>query len=492
MPGGEENGQAVEESERVPDFWSDTLGCPRHIVAPMVDQSELPWRLLSRRYGAQLVYTPMINAGVFLRDAARRKESLATCPEDRPLIVQFCANTVENFVEAARYVQHMCDAVDLNLGCPQQIAKRGHYGAFLQDEWDLLQRMVSTASKEISVPITCKIRVFPSVEKTVKYAKMLESAGCKLLTVHGRTREQKGHKTGLANWEHIKAVKDNLKIPVVSNGNIRYLSDIDQCLAETGVDGVMVAEGNLTNPALFTGKMPPVWVLADEYLELARQYPPETSAVRAHLFRLWHKCLPLHQDLRAKLASASGFEPLVSISHTLGERMRTSCGGEVEVMADQETEGGDVEPWRCQPYVRPPLPANNGSEGASDGKDNPDGAAEAKPKKVKRPANKRKGGNPKESREVRKAMAFEKKYRHCTECTSNPSGLKCENNRCRACCKVFSARNILDCNAHNLKFKTRKEQQADLPRSGVENEDDDGPSAQTADDSVDTPMDSVS
>ena len=111
------------------------------------------------------------------------------CKEDRPLVVQFCANDPDTLLKAAEYVQDHCDAVDINLGCPQGIAKKGNYGSFLLEKTELIVSMVTILKKNLKVPVTCKIRCLPTEEATLRLAREIEKAGASLLTVHGRTKE---------------------------------------------------------------------------------------------------------------------------------------------------------------------------------------------------------------------------------------------------------------------------------------------------------------
>ena len=185
---------------------------------------------------------------------------------DRPLFVQFCANSPSELLEAARYVEPYCDAVDLNLGCPQGIARRGKYGAFLQEDWDLIYKLINKLHNNLDIPVTAKMRILETKEKTLAYARMILSAGASIITVHGRNRDQKGHKTGLADWTVLRYLRSQLPPGTVifANGNILRHDDIQKCLDETGADGVMSAEGNLCDPTIFA-KPPAVGEEGREY-----------------------------------------------------------------------------------------------------------------------------------------------------------------------------------------------------------------------------------
>ncbi|XP_071132360.1 tRNA-dihydrouridine(16/17) synthase [NAD(P)(+)]-like [Mytilus edulis] len=438
------------------EFWKKTLKSAKYVVAPMVDQSELAWRMLSRRYGAELCYTPMLHSLVFCRDANYRADSLQSCPEDRPLIIQFCANDPEVLLKAGLLAQDHCDAIDLNLGCPQVIAKRGHYGAFLQDEWDLIEKMVKVCHENLKVPITCKVRIFESIQKTVLYAQMLEKAGCQLLTVHGRTREQKGLNTGLATWEHIKAVREKLKIPVYANGNIQYLPDVDRCIKDTGVHGVMTAEGNLHNPALFKGIDPPVYQMGEEYLQLVDKYPCPVSYVRGHLFKMFQHALQVHLDIREMIGSGKSVECFKTAVLLLKER----CLEDIKKYNERKEEYKSDLPhpyWICQPYVRPtPEQAEENLAKKVPTKRQihmenppPELAGLSKNKLKKKLRNPYKNFDRTPGRES---------FDRCVECT-NPRGKRCDFQLCKSCCKKKVLTETLDCIGHNILVKTRKEKE---------------------------------
>ncbi|KAJ2001492.1 tRNA dihydrouridine synthase [Coemansia thaxteri] len=334
------------------------MGSPKHIVAPMVDQSELAWRMLSRNYGADLCYTPMFHAKMFGDENPKyRDEQWQTNETDKPVIVQFCANDPDALLAAAKLVVGQADAVDLNLGCPQHIARRGHYGSYLMEDWELVSRLIRKLHENLDIPVTAKIRVFPELDKTVAYAKMVEAAGAQIITVHGRLREQKGHKTGLADWAKIKAVKDAVSVPVFANGNILYFEDIQRCIDATNVDGVMSAETNLYNPALFSGKVVPTWQMAEEYLEICNNVSTKSAFIRAHLFKLFRYSLPVHVDLRQRLAEARDMDEYWQFARDIKCRLKADADAEStpfdpDAVLTDEFGYRKYPHWICQPALR--------------------------------------------------------------------------------------------------------------------------------------------
>eukprot|EP00435_Cladocopium_sp_Y103_P039551 s1166_g10.t1 len=243
----------AEEKLRGWDFWR-SIGSPKYVCAPMVDQSELAFRMLCRRYGTELAYTPMLHSRMFSTQPKYRKEQFSTCPEDRPVFAQFCGDDPQTVLAAAKLLPPgSVDAVDLNCGCPQGIARKGHYGAYLLSEPDVIEGIISTLDKELSVPSTVKIRLVNNQElqDTLNLVSRLEAAGASVLCLHGRTKEMKGQFTGPANWDAIAAVRKRVGIPLIANGGIQTFQDAERCLQVTGANAVMSSEALLEYPALF-------------------------------------------------------------------------------------------------------------------------------------------------------------------------------------------------------------------------------------------------
>mmetsp|Transcript_9650 Transcript_9650/g.12751 ORF Transcript_9650/g.12751 Transcript_9650/m.12751 type:complete len:468 (-) Transcript_9650:241-1644(-) len=319
--------------------------------APMVDQSDLPYRLQCRRYGTNMCFTPMIHARQFVTVPKYRQQfTMENIPStDRPLIAQLCGGTdPETMLQCALQVQDFCDGIDINCGCPQGIARRGNYGAFLLEQEETLLTLVKYLVPRLRVPLSVKVRLLPEedVETRVAaslslYTKLLD-AGIHLLTVHGRTRHQKSHETGSADWQAVAKTVENLghKIPILANGSIGSPSDVRECLNETKADGIMSSEAILEYPPLFshftlTGEIDKDekqqqqtrvgrLALAREYLALARQYPTDKGGqasgfkcVRTHMHRFLHADLQVHIPIRDAIVQAKSNDQLEAALDTL-------------------------------------------------------------------------------------------------------------------------------------------------------------------------------
>ncbi len=247
------------------------------------------------------------------------------------------------------------------------------------DKTALLVDIVSTLAHSLEKPVTCKIRLLPKLEDTLALCHALVNAGCSLLTVHGRTKEQNKHLVGTCDWAAIKVIKDAMPVPVFANGGVADLDDVLRCLAETGVDGVMSSEALLENPGLFsrnidsvTGREATQIDLAEQYLEYVEKYPLDRlKVVRAHIFKFLFTGVQAHHDLREKLVTAGyqGIKEVVAemrqraaVDPSLGGRswywrhwenggkkwgVMGNCGKEGAAAGKGETCGGGREEERC-------------------------------------------------------------------------------------------------------------------------------------------------
>ena len=327
----------------------ESIGSPKFISAPMVDQSKLAWRLLVKNNGADLAYSEMMHARMFKEDKRYRQSCIdwddyshisgnkdieeISRKKDSPLIVQFAGDDPDTVVAAGRYLHHDVAAIDLNLGCPQKIAKRGNYGAYLLSQPDQVMKVLSAMVKGLDCPITAKIRRLATDEATIELCQRIEATGVQLLTVHGRTVDNSKLYIGPCDWDIIKKVKETLTIPVIANGGISSRADAIRCLEYTGADGVMSSEALLENPKLFSINGDEMFTkeyvrsqldVASQYVDIVTSYKAPRSIfanVRGHLFKILFRFINVesNSDLRYLLAEGN-LEEMVTVVHKLKER----------------------------------------------------------------------------------------------------------------------------------------------------------------------------
>ena len=222
------------------------------ILAPMAGVTDLPFRVLCKEKGADLIYTEMVSAKGIYYDNKNTESLLQVLDEERPVALQLFGSDPTLMAEMAKKIEHRnFDILDINMGCPVPKVVNNMEGSALLTNTKLVGQIVKSVSSAIEKPLTIKIRKgFGKDEcNAVEIAKIIEDNGGAAVAIHGRTREQ--YYTGEADWEAIARVKEAVSIPVFGNGDVTSPELAKKMLEYTGCDAVMVARGVRGNPWLF-------------------------------------------------------------------------------------------------------------------------------------------------------------------------------------------------------------------------------------------------
>ena len=225
------------------------------ILSPMAGFSDKPYRLICREYGSAMSYTEFVSADGILHGNDRTEEMLKFNPSESPMVFQIFGNSEVILEQAARKIERLGpDIIDINMGCSVKKVSGKGSGAALLREPAKIGRIFSRLAKALSVPVTGKIRLGWD-ENSLNYldvAKIMEDNGASLVAVHGRTKAQ-AYK-GVANWDAIAEIKQAVKIPVIGNGDVTCVADIERMKQHTGCDAVMIARAAIGNPWIFQRK----------------------------------------------------------------------------------------------------------------------------------------------------------------------------------------------------------------------------------------------
>ena len=223
------------------------------IVGPMAGVTDLPFRLLCKEQGADLIYTEMVSAKGIMYNNKNTEILLEVKEEERPVSLQLFGADPDILSEMAKRIEHRnFDILDINMGCPvPKVVNNGEGSALLKDP-KLVGEIVHKVSRAIKKPLTVKIRTGfdETCINAVEIAKVIEQNGAAAIAVHGRTRAQ--YYSGKANWDIIRQVKEAVSIPVIGNGDVTTVEDAKRITEETGCDGIMIARGIQGNPWLFS------------------------------------------------------------------------------------------------------------------------------------------------------------------------------------------------------------------------------------------------
>lgn len=236
------------------DIGSLHFGSHPVFLAPMEDVTDQAFRLMCKKFGADMVYTEFVSSDALIRAVNRTQAKLSISDEERPVAIQIYGKDIDTMVEAAKICEAARpDIIDLNFGCPvRKVAGKGAGAGLLQD----IPRMLAITTavvKAVSLPVTVKTRLGwdDTSRCIVDLAERLQDCGIAALTIHGRTRAQMY--TGEADWTLIGAVKENprMHIPIIGNGDVTSAETCAERFEQYGVDGIMIGRASFGRPWIF-------------------------------------------------------------------------------------------------------------------------------------------------------------------------------------------------------------------------------------------------
>lgn len=223
-------------------------------LAPMEDVTDPSFRLMCKRFGADMVYTEFVSSDALVRNVNSTMRKLQVSDQERPVAIQIYGKDPQTMAEAAQMCEQAHpDIIDINFGCPvKKVAGKGAGAGLLKDIPRMLD-ITRAVVDAVKVPVTVKTRLGWDMENRniVDIAEALQDQGIAALTIHGRTRSQMY--TGEADWSLIAAVKNNprMHIPIIGNGDITSPEFCRQRFEETGVDAVMIGRASFGRPWIF-------------------------------------------------------------------------------------------------------------------------------------------------------------------------------------------------------------------------------------------------